>query len=52
MNILSFDIEEWALAKAGGWGTPERYAEFDAFWNKILDALDNRNIKAIFFAQG
>lgn len=52
MNILTFDIEEWALAKAGGYGTPEHYAEYDAFLGKILDALDNRNIKATFFCTG
>ena len=52
MNILTFDIEEWALAKAGGWGTPERYAEFDAYMEKILDALDQRDIKATFFCTG
>ncbi len=52
MNILTFDIEEWALAKAGGWGTSERYAEFDAFLDKILNALDKRNVKATFFCTG
>lgn len=52
MNILTFDIEEWALAKAGGWGTPERYVEFDAFLDKILDELDKRNVKATFFCTG
>lgn len=52
MNILSFDIEEWALAKAGGYGTPERYAEYDAFLDKILNALDNHSIKATFFCTG
>lgn len=52
MNILSFDIEEWALAKAGGYGTSERYAEYDAFLDKILDALDKRNVKATFFCTG
>lgn len=52
MNILTFDIEEWALAKAGGYGTPEKYAEYDAFLNRILDVLDSRNIKATFFCTG
>lgn len=52
MNILTFDIEEWALAKAGGYGSTERYAEYDAFLNKILDALDKRNVKATFFCTG
>lgn len=52
MNILSFDIEEWALAKAGGYGTAERYAEYDAFLNRILDMLDERGIKATCFCTG
>ncbi len=52
MNILTFDIEEWALAKAGGYGTAERYAEYDAFLNRILDILDERGIKATCFCTG
>lgn len=52
MNILTFDIEEWALAKAGGYGTPKKYAEYDAFLNRILDVLDSRGIKATFFCTG
>lgn len=52
MNILTFDIEEWALAKAGGYGTPEQYAEYDAFLNRILDILDERDIKATCFCTG
>lgn len=52
MNILSFDIEEWALAKAGGYGTTEKYAEYDAFLNRILDVLDKLSIKATFFCTG
>lgn len=52
MNILTYDIEEWALAKAGGYGTPEKYAEYDAFLNRILDVLDIRSFKATFFCTG
>lgn len=52
MNLLSFDIEEWALAKYGGYGTAERYAEYDAFLNHILDMLDERGIKATCFCTG
>lgn len=52
MNILTFDIEEWALAKAGGYGTSEKFAEYDAFLDRILDGLDSRNIKATFFCTG
>lgn len=52
MNILSFDIEEWALAKTGGYGSAERYAEYDAFLDKILNVLDQRTCKATFFCTG
>lgn len=52
MNILTFDIEEWALAKAEGYGTPEKYKEYDDFLNRILDLLDSRNIKATCFCTG
>ena len=52
MNLLTFDIEDWALAKAGGYGTAEKYAEFDAFLNRILDVLDERGFKATFFCTG
>lgn len=52
MNILTFDIEEWALAKAGGYGDPAQYAEYDAFLNQILDLLDSRGIKATCFCTG
>ena len=52
MNILTFDIEEWALAKAGGYGTQEQYAEYDAFLDCILNVLDSRDIKATFFCTG
>ena len=52
MNILTFDIEEWALAQVGGYGTSEKYAEYDAFLNRILDMLDERGIKATCFCTG
>ena len=52
MNILTFDIEEWALAKAGGYGSFERYAEYDSYLNSILDALDARGFKGTFFCTG
>ena len=52
MNILTFDIEEWALAKARGYGNVEKYAEYDALLNRILNVLDERNIKATFFCTG
>ena len=52
MNILTFDIEEWALAKAGGYGSAERYAEYDGYLNRILDVLDQRGFKGTFFCTG
>ena len=52
MNILTFDIEEWALAKAGGYGSPKRYAEYDRYLNRILDVLDERGFKGTFFCTG
>lgn len=52
MNILTFDIEEWALAKAGGYGSDERYAEYDGYLDKILNVLDERGFKGTFFCTG
>lgn len=52
MNILTFDIEEWALAKAGGYGSQEKYAEYDRYLGKILDILDERDFKGTFFCTG
>ena len=52
MNILTFDIEEWALAKAGGYGSAEKYAEYDAFLDHILNVLDEKGIQATFFCTG
>lgn len=52
MNILTFDIEEWALAKYGGYGSAEQYAEYDSFLNLILNMLDKRGIKATCFCTG
>lgn len=52
MNILTFDIEEWALAKAGGYGTEELYAKYEDCLDKILELLGRQNIKATFFCTG
>jgi polysaccharide deacetylase family protein (PEP-CTERM system associated) len=52
MNILTFDIEEWALAKVGGYGSAGKYAKYDAYLNKILNALDERGFKGTFFCTG
>lgn len=52
MNILTFDIEEWALAKAGGYGSAAKYSEYDSYLNRILDVLDERGFKGTFFCTG
>jgi polysaccharide deacetylase family protein (PEP-CTERM system associated) len=52
MNVLTFDTEEWALAKAGGYGSAAKYAEYDSYLNTILDALDERGFKGTFFCTG
>lgn len=52
MNILTFDIEEWALAKAGRYGSAELYAKYDAYLDKILAVLDERSFKGTFFCTG
>lgn len=52
MNILTFDIEEWALAKSRGNESAALYAEYDDFLNRILDTLDKRGINATFFCTG
>lgn len=52
MNILTFDIEEWALAESRGLGSASLYAEYDDCLNRILDLLDARGIKATFFCVG
>ena len=52
MNILTFDIEEWFIEKEFDGNRDEKYAEFDAYLNKILLLLDEQSIKATFFCVG
>ncbi len=52
MNIISFDIEEWFIEKVYRNARKDKYAEFDRFLDKILDILDEENIKATFFCLG
>ena len=52
MNILTFDIEEWALAKSGGYGSEGFYAKYNTHMDMILNALDLYGIKATFFCTG
>ena len=52
MNILTFDIEEWYLEKTYHGDRPMRYREFDDYLNRILEILEQREIKATFFCLG
>ena len=52
MNVLTFDIEEWAIAKSNGIGTPAKFAKFDSLLNRILEILDASNVKGTFFCTG
>lgn len=52
MNIVTFDIEEWALVKSADQNALNKYAQYDEFLNRILDILDTCNMKATFFCTG
>lgn len=52
MNIISFDIEEWALSRAKGITDPKLYAEYDRYLEIILNALDEQGFKGTFFCTG
>lgn len=52
MNILTFDIEEWYIEKEFGGNRKEKYAEYDAYLNKILSLLNETGKKATFFCVG
>ena len=52
MNILTFDIEEWALTKATSIHAPEKFVEYDAYLNRLLDTLDKVQVKGTFFCTG
>lgn len=51
MNILTFDIEEWYLNLQKE-GPKEKYAEYDNFFDDILNKLDIGKQKATFFCVG
>ena len=58
MNILTFDIEEWALetARIGG-PRPDRIQEYDTLLSWILDLIEekrttNKELSATFFCTG
>lgn len=52
MNILSFDIEEWYIEKVFGGNRKEKFAEYDAYLDKILSLLNETDKKATFFCVG
>ena len=53
MNILTFDIEEWALeAMRKGGARPERIVEYDRMLDKLLSILNERNMHATCFCTG
>ena len=53
MNILTFDIEEWALEKAKtGITNPLFYSKFDKMLNQVLDLLEQRQLYATCFCTG
>ena len=52
MNILTFDVEEWYLEKILHGGRVFKYRQYDEAFAKVLDELDNLDIKATFFCVG
>lgn len=52
MNILTFDIEEWAIEKLYHGGRQSKYAEFDKILDIILETLAQNNTTATFFCLG
>ena len=52
MNILSFDIEEWYLEKLKGGNRAEYYSDCNDLLSRLLDKLDERDVKATFFCLG
>jgi len=52
MNILTFDIEEWAIEKELNGNRKEKYIEFDKILDHILELLDANNQTATFFCLG
>ena len=52
MNILTFDIEEWYIEKVFHGGRDFKYQRYDETFSKVMDELDQLNIKATFFCVG
>lgn len=52
MNILTFDIEEWYLEKILHGGRAFRFKQFDETFDKLLEFLNEKGVKATFFCVG
>ena len=53
MNILTFDIEEWALESTRKEGVrAEKMAEYDRLFNQLMELLEARSLHATCFCTG
>lgn len=52
MNIVTYDIEEWYVEETMYGDRKEKYAEYDDYLDRILDILDENDLKATFFCLG
>lgn len=52
MNILTYDIEEWALVKDKGSVAEKKCAGYDKYLKRILELLEACGVKATFFCTG
>lgn len=52
MNIVTYDIEEWYIEETLYGDRKEKYVEYDDYLDRILDILDNNDLKATFFCLG
>lgn len=52
MKFLTFDIEEWYIEKFFYGGKADKYNEYDSILDKILQSLDEQNLKGTFFCVG
>lgn len=53
MNILTFDIEEWAIESARKEGIrTERMAEYDRLFNQLIELLEEHRLYATCFCTG
>lgn len=52
MNILTFDTEEWYLERVLYGGREFKYRQYDDAFSRLLNDLEQYNIKATFFCLG